>query len=109
MGNGKTESGTFVSAGFASINMSVGGKKVKTFEGGKVGVKMVLSKINYNLKTEKPFNTDDTIDIWSYDDDKGQWKFESTGIVKKDADNSLYVAFETSHLSYFNFDFFLGG
>lgn len=105
MGNGQTASGAFVSAGFASINMSVGGKKVKTFEDAKVAVKMTLSKDNYNPKTEKPFAPDDTIDIWSYDDDKGQWKFESTGTVKKDADNSLYVSFETSHLSSFNLDY----
>lgn len=108
MGNGTTASGAFVSAGFATINMTVGGKKVKTFEGAKVAVKMTLSKDNYNPKTEKPFAPDDTIDIWSYDDDKGQWKFESTGIVKKDADNSLYVSFETTHLSSFNLDYFNG-
>ncbi len=106
MGNGQTASGTFVSAGFASITMKVGGKKVKTFEGGAVDVKMTLSKNNYNPKTEKPFAPDDTIDIWSYDDDKGQWKFEKTGTVKKDTDNSLYVSFETSHLSAFNLDFY---
>ena len=105
MGNGQTASGSFISAGFASINMTVGGKKVKTFDGAKVAVKMTLSKNNYNPKTKKPFAADDTIDIWSYDDDKGQWKFESTGTVKKEADNSLYVSFETSHLSAFNLDF----
>lgn len=109
LGNGTTAAGAFVSAGFASIDMTVGGKKVKTFEGGKVAVKMTLSKDNYNPKTDKPFTTDDTIDIWSYDNDKGQWKFESTGTVKKDTDNSLYVSFETSHLSYFNLDYLFKG
>lgn len=108
MGNGTTASGAFVSAGFASINMTVGGKKVKTFEGAKVAVKMTLSKDNYNPKTDKPYKADDTVDIWSYDDDKGQWKFESTGTVKKDADNSLFVSFETTHLSSFNLDYFNG-
>jgi hypothetical protein len=109
MGNGTTASGAFVSAGFASINMTVGDKKVKTFDGAKVAVKMTLSKDNFNPKTDKPFATDDAIDIWSYDDDNGKWKFESTGIVKKDADNSLYVSFETSHLSYFNLDYLFKG
>ena len=109
MGNGTTTSGTFVSAGFASINMTVGGKKVKTFEGGKVAVKMTLSKVNYNAITEKPYEKDDTVDVWSYDDDKGQWKFEVKGIVKKDTDNSLYVSFETSHLSQFNLDCLFAG
>lgn len=109
MGNGQTASGTFVSAGFASINMTVGGKKVKTFEGGKVAVKMTMSKLNYNAITEKPYKEDDTVDVWSYDDDKGQWKFEIKGIVKKDADNALYVSFETSHLSAFNLDCLFAG
>ena len=109
LGNGTTESGAFVSAGFASIDMTVGGKKVKTFEGAKVGVKMTLSKDNFNPKTDKPFAPDDAIDVWSYDNDKGQWKFETTGKVKKDTDNSLYVSFETSHLSYFNLDYLFKG
>ena len=106
MGNGQTASGTFVSAGFASIDITVGGKKVKTFEGGAVDVKMTLSKNNYNPNTDKPFAADDTIDIWSYDNDKGQWKFEKTGKVKEDTDNSLYVSFETTHLSFYNLDVF---
>jgi hypothetical protein len=109
MGNGTTASGAFVSAGFASIDMTVGGKKVKSFEGAKVAVKMTLSKNNYNPKTEKPFAPDDTIEVWSYDNDLGQWKLESLGTVKKDADNSLYVSFETSHLSYFNLDYLFTG
>jgi hypothetical protein len=109
MGNGTTASGAFVSAGFASIDMTVGGKKVKSFEGAKVAVKMTLSKDNYNPKTEKPFAPDDTIEVWSYDNDLGQWKLESLGTVKKDSDNSLYVSFETSHLSYFNLDYLFTG
>jgi hypothetical protein len=109
MGNGTTASGAFVSAGFASIDMTVGGKKVKSFEGAKVAVKMTLSKDNYNPKTDKPFAADDTIEVWSYDNDKGQWKLESLGTVKKDTDNSLYVSFETSHLSYFNLDYLFTG
>ena len=109
LGNGTTESGAFVSAGFASIDMTVGGKKVKTFEGAKVAVKMTLSKDNFNPKTDKPFAPDDAIDVWSYDNDKGQWKFETTGKVKKETDNSLYVSFETSHLSYFNLDYLFKG
>lgn len=109
LGNGTTASGAFVSAGFASIDMTVGGKKVKTFEGAKVAVTMTLSKDNFNPKTEKPFAPEDAIDVWSYDNDKGQWKFETTGTVKKDKDNSLFVSFETSHLSYFNLDYLFKG
>lgn len=109
MGNGTTASGAFVSAGFASINMTVGGKKVKTFEDAKVAVKMTLSKDNFNPLTEEPYKEDDTVDVWSYDEDKGIWKFEKKGIVKKDASNALYVDFETSHLSSFNLDCLFSG
>lgn len=109
MGNGTSAEGAFVSAGFTTINMTVGGKKVKTFEGGAVAVKMTLSKTNFNPKTGNPFKKDDKIDIWSYEDDNGQWKFESTGTVKEDANGLLYVSFETKHLSSFNLDYLFGG
>lgn len=110
MGNGNTQDGAFVSAGFAAINMTVNGKTVKTFEGGEVAVKMTLGKTNYNPATGLPFKKDDTIGIWSYDDDKGQWKLEEeNGIIKEDTDGSLYVTFTTSHLSYFNLDYLASG
>lgn len=109
MGDGTTQDGAFVSAGFAAINMKVNGKTVKTFEGGEVDVKMTLGKTTYNPATGLPFKKDDTIDIWSYDDDKGQWKFEKTGTVQEDTDGSLYVTFTTSHLSYFNLDYLASG
>ena len=109
MGDGTTRDGAFVSAGFAAINMKVNGKTVKTFEGGEVEVKMTLGKTTYNPATGLPFKKDDTIDIWSYDDDKGQWKFEKTGIVQEDTNGSLYVAFTTKHLSYFNLDYLASG
>ncbi|PWA06925.1 hypothetical protein [Flavobacterium psychrotolerans] len=104
--DGTTASGAFVSAGFAAINMTIGGKNVRTFEGGKVAVKMTLSKTNFNPETSQAYKAGDNLDIWSYEDDNGQWKLESTGKVKADTDGSLYVSFETSHLSYFNLDYF---
>ncbi len=110
MNNGTTENGAFVSAGFSAINMKVNGKTVKTFEGGEVEVKMTLGKTTHNPATGLPFKKDDTIDIWSYDDDKGQWKsHERNAIVKADSYGSLYVTFITDHLSYFNLDYLASG
>jgi hypothetical protein len=105
MKNGTSESGAFVSAGFTAINMTVGGKQVKNFEGGKVDVKMTLGKNTFNPVTGNPFKKGDKIGIWSYDDDSAQWSEEGEGLVEEDENGSLFVKFQTSHLSYFNLDY----
>nr|WP_315196584.1 hypothetical protein [uncultured Flavobacterium sp.] len=101
--------GAFYSAGFAAINMTIGSKNVRTFEGGKVKVKMTLSKDTFNPATNQAYQAGDNLDVWSYDTDNGQWKFESHGTVKSGTNGSLYVDFETSHLSYFNLDYLWSG
>lgn len=103
-----SESGAFVSAGFAAIQMTVNGRTVTTFEDKQISVKMFLGELNYNPKTGTSYQEGDSIDIWSYENENGQWKFEQTGIVLKD-NNNLYVSFATSHLSFFNLDYLESG
>jgi hypothetical protein len=86
--DGSQVAGSFVSAGFATINMSVGNNRVSSFEGGNVDVKMTLSKTNFNPETGAPYKVGDTIVVWSYDEANGQWKFVYNAIIKADTNNT---------------------
>lgn len=101
-----SESGAFVSAGFTAVNMKVGGKRVSNFE-GKVAVTMKLGENTMNPETGEPYKAGDNVDIWSYETENGQWRFEKTGKVIADPNDStkLIVEFETTHLSFFNLDY----
>ena len=56
-------------------------------------------------------NPNMTFPMWSYDVDKGEWRYEGEGTVAQDAgNNDLYiVSREVDHLSYWNLDWFRGG
>ena len=104
--NGSIESGgLFVSAGFASITMTVNGVPVKYFNGQLITIRVNISKTAVNPENNLPFEADDTIDVWSYDENLGKWTFQTNGIVQGIADD-LYVEFTTDHLCYFNLDYF---
>lgn len=100
-------SGAFVSAGFTAVNMKVDGKRVSNFEGKKVAVTMRLGENTMNPQTNEPYKIGDSVDIWSYETENGQWRFEKTGTVIADPNDSskLIVEFETTHLSFFNLDY----
>jgi hypothetical protein len=99
--DGSEAAGMFLPVGFTSINMTIGSEKVRKFETGTVDIKMTLSKINFNPETGQAYKGGDNLDIWSYEESNGQWRFESRGIVKIEADGSLYIDVMASHLSVF--------
>ena len=108
MGDGSVADGAFVSAGFTAVNMTVGGERVSTFEGKPVSVKMDLGANTINPETNAPYKVGDGVDIWSYENENGQWKFEKRGTVVSEGDK-LCVMFATTHLSYFNLDYLARG
>lgn len=79
---GKEEAGSFVPAGFATIETKVGGRPAASIEGGNVEIEMTLSQGSINPKTGEPYKAGDEIDVFSYDESKGQWKYVQTGIVE---------------------------
>ncbi len=104
--NGSIESGgLFVSAGFASITMTVNGVPVKYFNGQLITIRVNISKTAVNPENNLPFKAGDKIDVWSYDETLGKWAFQTNGIVQGTA-NLLYVEFTSNHLCYFNLDYF---
>lgn len=108
-GSSVPEEGLFIPAGFASVVMTVSGAEVKTFTGQKVTVKMSLPADSHNPETDKLYVVGDDIDVFSYDTDKGQWKFEATVKVQKEINNNLFVSYEVTHLSFWSFGRFRRG
>jgi hypothetical protein len=96
--------GFFVSAGFMLLEMSVNGVPVTNFS-TPIDIKINISKNAINPISKKLFKTGDTIDAWSYNQTNGKWSFQTNGIVSGSGSN-LYVAFTTTHLSYFSLAFF---
>jgi hypothetical protein len=99
----EVQSGLFTPAAFASVSMSVNGTPVKNFTGPtKVSVRLSLDKTTVNPDTDALYKNLDPIDVYSYNTTTGQWEFEVASTVQKDnSDNSLFVLYETTHLSYF--------
>lgn len=97
------EAGLFTPVGFASIEMTVGGQRVKAFTGQKVTLKMNLPKDSNNPATDRPYAVGEDIDVFSYDTVSGQWKFEATAKVQKESNESLFASYEATHLSWWAF------
>lgn len=116
---------SFVSGGFASIEIRDGsGNEVRNFD-SPVTVTMTVPKNLGNPDTGLPIAAGDSVPLWSYDTDTGEWSAHRqflpdgpivTGVVGDvtgdgvvdppgvDANGDWIVAFPTRHLSYFNLD-----
>ncbi|WP_125558270.1 hypothetical protein [Pseudoalteromonas rubra] len=59
--------------------------------------------------TSRPIAVNDIFPVWSYNEDAGEWSFESYGVVTADEDenaSTFNVVVDVNHLSYWNLDFF---
>ena len=103
--SGNMEQVDFKSAAFASIMLKDdAGKKVKNFDKD-ITIAMQFKEGMTNgdgviVKLE------DTVPVWSYNEDKGTWVYEKDGIVKdlNTSDGLFDVVYQTNHLTYFNLD-----
>lgn len=96
--------GTFITAGFTSIDMFVNGEEVKEFS-QPIDVKMKINDNTLNPETNKVIELGDVIPIWSYSNDDGQWIYHGNGLVTPSLGGGLEVKYTTTHLSSFNLDF----
>ncbi|PJZ71278.1 hypothetical protein CH373_01890 [Leptospira perolatii] len=46
----------------------------------------------------------DTIPVWSYNENSGEWKFESQGQIVSESGGYLNISYASNHLSYYNLD-----
>lgn len=102
--DGSAESGSFVTAGYTTMNMSVNGQAVKNFS-QPITVTMDLAAGALNPNTGNPIVVGDSVPVWSYDDGSGIWEYETTGIAIQ-GPNGLQVSYQTTHLSWWNLDFY---
>jgi hypothetical protein len=89
---------SFVTAGLLSINMTAGNTAVKTFS-KPVTISMEINSNLVNPQTHQVVKAGDAIPIWSLNEQTGQWTYESTATIGKDASNKLVVVFPITHLS----------
>ncbi len=96
------DDGEMVVGGYASVKMRVGNTEVKTFNGQKVNVNLTLDKGSINPVTDAEYQAGEELEIWSYSDSEGQWKYEATQVLTDvNNDGQMEALFQTSHLTYF--------
>jgi hypothetical protein len=101
------EDSSFMSAGFTSVDMFVDGKEVKKFS-KPITIAIEIPNNYINPETGNNITVGDQIKIWSYDDD-GQWGYHKIGIVTMNSAKNLNIVFTTTHLSWYNLDYFYWG
>lgn len=94
---------TFITGGLLSLRMQAGGTEVKKFS-KPLQVSMEMNSNVVNPGTNQAVASGDSIPVWSLNEQTGQWKYESMGVVKPDANGKLAVNFEAAHLSCWNLD-----
>lgn len=98
--SGSTGTAFFLPAGFTDIKMFVGGVEVKNFT-TPITVGIQLDPTFKPQATGAALKAGDVLSIYSYQTSTGQFKFETTGTVVRDAANKLSVSFQTNHLTVF--------
>lgn len=96
-GNALTES-VIAPLGWLNINMTAGGKEVKTFSSpvkGKIGIPAGL----VNPVTGAEYKEGDNISVLSKEDNGTEYKKESTATLQKATDGSLFAEINITHLS----------
>lgn len=109
--NSGTERGSFVTAGFVAIDMTVGGIEVDKFSSN-VNIQIDIPAGLTNPETGNPLVPGEKIPLWSYDETTGKWTKEGevtvpNNLAKTTNGKSNYrVSFAINHLSYWNLDWF---
>ena len=103
----KDTSGSFSTAGFTSIDMFAGGKEIKEFT-KPIKITMGVDKEVVNPNTGEKIKKGDLLPVWSYSKDDGKWKYHCDTTVEE-KNGKLYVTCTTTHLSWYNLDYWLRG
>ena len=98
--DGTQAAGTFITAGFSSIDFKNGSTVVKSFD-RPIKLTMTVDPELINPETQLPVKDGDQIPVWSYTPEDGLWKFESTATFKN-GNGTLKVEFNTTHLTWYN-------
>ncbi|MGF1749186.1 beta strand repeat-containing protein [Vibrio cionasavignyae] len=99
---------TFISAGFAAIEISdESGQRVSSFDGGQVTLTFDVPKTTTNPNTGLPLSLQDgVIPIWSYTSSTGKWQYEGNAAILQENAETFTVSKAITHLSYYNLDWY---
>lgn len=107
--NGEIDTeGSFSTAGFTSIDMFIGNKEVKEFS-KPITITMDIDKEVVNPNTGEKVKKGDVLPVWSYSKDDGKWKYHCDATVEEKNGADLFVQCTTTHLSWYNLDYWLRG
>ncbi len=106
--DGSAGDGMFFSAGLLAIEITDdNGRNATTFENGSLLVTAAVGDQTYNPETGSTVADGDEIPVWSYNENTGQWTEEGMATIVGNR-SGFEVSTEVSHLSYYNFDWFVG-
>lgn len=106
--DGSADEGMFYSAGLLAIEITdANGRHAATFENGSLLVTAAVGDQTYNPETGSTVAAGDEIPVWSYNENTGQWTEEGVASIVSNR-SGFEVSTEISHLSYYNFDWFVG-
>ncbi len=95
----------FSTGGFASLEMTVGGTVVKTFN-QPISIDIEIAPDVKNAdNNDNPIAAGDQIPFWSMDKTTGVWRKEGSAAIVNNG-GKLQATITTNHLSYFNLDYY---
>jgi hypothetical protein len=106
-GGNRSESDVFfVTGGFTSVDMTVGTTPIRSFN-QPIDVTVDVDSLTVNPNTGNPVQVGDSLPIWSYDNSTAKWSYERVGVITRDSSSGkMTVQFPTTHLSWFNLDWY---
>ncbi|MFM7589050.1 MAG: hypothetical protein ACKO55_08035, partial [Bacteroidota bacterium] len=95
----------FQTGGFTAVDMTVNNVPIRSFN-QPINVSVDVDSLTINPNTGNPVQVGDSLPIWSYDNQTAKWSYERIGVIVRDSGGKMKVDFPTTHLSWFNLDWY---
>jgi len=95
----------FQTGGFTAVDMTVNNEPIRSFN-QPINVSVDVDSLTINPNTGNPVQVGDSLPIWSYDNQTAKWSYERVGVIARDNSGKMKVDFLTTHLSWFNLDWY---
>lgn len=95
----------FQTGGFTSVDMTVNNVSIRSFN-QPINITVDVDSLTINPNTGNPVQVGDSLPIWSYDNQTAKWSYERVGVISRDSSGKMKVDFPTTHLSWFNLDWY---
>lgn len=95
----------FQTGGFTAVDMNVNNVPIRSFN-QPINVTVDVDSLTINPITGNPVQVGDSLPIWSYDNQTATWSYERVGVIVRNNNGKMKVDFPTTHLSWFNLDWY---